>query len=86
MRDKLTSQRRTTARNDIVGANVATPCVTKSCNISATNQASSSEVVAMKEINDIGIDARTAVVCTKSSDQPVGFGADTVGASSNSEI
>jgi hypothetical protein len=85
MSDKLALQRETTGITDFVGAYVVTPPVTKCCNISAPNQASSSEVVAVKQMNDIGIDARTADVCTKTSEQPVGFSTDNVGASLDQE-
>jgi hypothetical protein len=84
--EKLCFAERETAGIAIfVGADVVTPRVTKSSNISAANQASSSKVVAAKQMNDIGINARAADVCTKTPKQPVGFGTETVGASLNQE-
>jgi hypothetical protein len=81
MSDKLAQDRETTRVGNLVRACVVTIRVAKSSNVSAPDDVSSCEVVAVKEMNDIGIDACASHVSSKIAKQPVGFGTDSVGAS-----
>jgi hypothetical protein len=82
MSHKLALQRETTGIANLVHACVVTRRVAKSSNISAPNRASSSEVFAMKQMNDIGIDGLADDISTKILKQPVGIiGTDIVVAS-----
>jgi hypothetical protein len=84
MSQKFALDIETTGIAHLVDACVVTTGITKSSNISAPNRSSSSEVFAVKQMNDIGIDAcffYISIKSTKTSKQPVGFGADSVGAS-----
>jgi hypothetical protein len=84
MSEKLALHRETTGIADLIDACVVTTGIAKSSNVSAPNRASSSKIFAVKQMNDIGIDARLSdisIISTKSSKQPVGFGTDSVGAS-----
>jgi hypothetical protein len=81
MSDKLAQDRETTGVANLVDACVVTTRVAKSSNISAPDHASSCEVVAVKQMNDICVDTLAADVSSKTSKQPVGFGTDSVIAS-----
>jgi hypothetical protein len=67
MSDNLALLIETTGKAQLVDACVVTPRVANSSNPSATNRASSSEVFAVKQMNDIGIDARASDISTKTS-------------------
>jgi hypothetical protein len=81
MSDKLALDRETTGIANLVDACVVTIRVAKCSNVSAPNRFSSSEVVAMKQMNDISLDARAFDIPNKTFKQPVGFGTDMVVAS-----
>jgi hypothetical protein len=81
MSQKLALHRETAGEADLVHACVPTTGFAKSSNISAPNIVSFSEVVAVKEMNNIGIDVRASNIrasniSTKSLKQPAGVGTD----------
>jgi hypothetical protein len=76
MSHKLALQRENTGIAHFVDAYVVLPRVANSSNISAPNRVGSGDVLAVKEMSDIGIDK-----ASKTSKQPVGFGPGTACAS-----
>jgi hypothetical protein len=81
MSQKLALEIETTGIAHLVDAYVVIPRVAKDSSITAPDRSSSSEVFAVKQMNDIGIDARFSDISTKTSKQSVGFGTDSVGTS-----
>jgi hypothetical protein len=86
MSDKLAPQRETIGIANLVHACVPSPPMAKSSSKCAPNRFSSSEVVAVKKMNDISSDALffkalEVDIFIKTSKQPVGFGTDMVVAS-----
>jgi malate synthase len=67
MSDNLALDIETTGIANLVDAYVVTTGIAKGSNISAPNRTGSGEVVAVKEMNDIGIDAPALNKSTKSS-------------------
>jgi hypothetical protein len=65
MSQKLAVSRDTAGKSYLVDACVVPPRVAKSSNISAPNCAGSSEVLAVKQMNDIGVDALSMDIFTK---------------------
>jgi hypothetical protein len=81
MSQKLALYRETIAKANLIDACVVPPRVAKISNISAPNRIGSGEVLAVEEMNDIGIDVLASSMSNKTFKQPVGFGTDSFGAS-----
>jgi hypothetical protein len=81
MSHKLALLRERVGKSNLVDACVVTRRTAKSSNISAPNRASSSEVLAVKQMNDIAIDARASDISNKLLKQPIGVATDIVVAS-----
>ena len=67
MSQKLALHRETIAKANLIDACVVPPRVANSIYISAPNRIGSGEVLAVKQMNDIGIDVRASNISTKSS-------------------
>jgi hypothetical protein len=80
MSHKLALHRETTGKGYLVDACAVTIRIAKISNISAPNRASSSEVLTVKQMIDIAIDALASEISIKRLKQPVGVATDIVGA------
>jgi hypothetical protein len=76
MSHKLALFRERAGKANLVDACVVTSPTAKSSNISAPNRASSSEVLAVKQMIDIATDALASDISNKLLKQPVGVATD----------